>query len=72
MVATIDSDEVRAVPEVPFGEELGSMQSVEHLRDLWERVLVLQHGFIESSVVQPLLRSSVHHLCKSVGCCHRE
>ena len=38
LVALLDSDRVIGVADVQFLEDPGSSQSVEHLRDQWERV----------------------------------
>jgi hypothetical protein len=43
----------------------------EHLRDQWERILVLLRGLIGSSVVHTKPQSTVHLLCKLDRCCRR-
>jgi len=44
LIAFVHSEKVVGVPEVQFREDPGSSQSVEHLRDQWEGVLVLHGG----------------------------
>jgi hypothetical protein len=67
LVAFLDSDKVVGVPKVQFREDPGSSQSVEHLRDQWDGVLVLHGGLIETSEVHTQLQSTVFLLANKIG-----